>query len=258
MDEVDQILKNGNTIYNRWKVPLKREERALKTDVAIKASGADDDPSRHLDVSVDLPLDLISGQNAYYRLDDHTWTAFTGVAPYKLDPIFLGDLTFGIDTMAEFYHYVLPQLQLMFAVKLPQDRDLTKFLPSLPTVVFLLDYHEGTIYCDLATEIDDDIQKIKSLDDLPQLLGQKVVRVLTKYFTKFNPTGTRAAVLVDEGTNLLTTGVNTMQKNGITKATQAFNNLFKQPLTKVSVGMSIDSGLLKLNFGNDQLSANEI
>lgn len=258
MDEVDQILKNGNTIYNRWKVPLKREERALKTDVAIKASGADDDPSRHLDVSVDLPLDLISGQNAYYRLDDHTWTAFTGVAPYKLDLIFLGDLTFGIDTMAEFYHYVLPQLQSMFAVKLPQDRDLTKFLPPLPTVVFLLDYHEGTIYCDLATEIDDDIQKIKSLDDLPQLLGQKVVGVLTKYFTKFNPTGTRAAVLVDEGTNLLTTGVNTMQKIGITKATQAFNNLFKQPLTKVSVGMSIDSGLLKLNFGNDQLSANEI
>ena len=77
MDEVDQILKTGNTLYNRWKVPIKWEERALKAAVSIKANGADDDPSRYLDVSVDLPADLIRGQAAYYHLDDHTWKIYT-------------------------------------------------------------------------------------------------------------------------------------------------------------------------------------
>ena len=51
---------------------------------------------------------------------------------------------------------------------MPQDRDLSKFLPPLPTVVFLLDYHDEQIYCDLATEIDGKTQKIKKIDDLPQ------------------------------------------------------------------------------------------
>ncbi len=256
MDEVDQILKAGNTLYNQWKMPIKREERALKAAVSIKANGADDDPSRYLDVSVDL----IHGQAAYYRLDDHTWTAFTGIAPDKLDPVFpaTSNLIFGVDTMAEFYRYVLPKIQSIFSVEMPQDRDLSKFLPSLPTVVFLLDYHDEQIYCDLATETDGKTQKIKKIDDLPQFLMQRVERVLAKYFTKFNQTGTRAVLLVDEATNLLATGVNELQEIGITKATPAFNGLYKQPFTKVSVGISIDSGLLKLDFGDDQLTAKEI
>ncbi|MCC4381378.1 DEAD/DEAH box helicase [Limosilactobacillus reuteri] len=260
MDEVDQILKTGNTLYNRWKVPIKREKQVLKAAISIKANGADDDPSRHLGVSVDLPADLIHGHVAYYHLDDHTWTAFTGIAPDKLDPVFpvTSDLVFGVDTMAEFYRYVLPKLQSMFSVELPQDRDLSKFLPSLPTVVFLLDYHDEQIYCDLATETDGKTQKIKKIDDLPQFLMQRVERVLAKYFTNFNQTGTRAVLLVDEATNLLATGVNELQEIGITKATPAFNGLYKQPFTKVSVGISVDSGLLKLDFGDDQLTAKEI
>lgn len=260
MDEVDQILKTGNTLYNRWKVPIKREERALKAAVSIKANGADDDPSRYLDVSVDLPADLIRGQAAYYHLDDHTWTAFTGIAPDKLDPVFpvTSDLVFGVNTMSEFYRYVLPKIQSMFSVEMPQDRDLSKFLPPLPTVVFLLDYHDEQIYCDLATEIDGKTQKIKKIDDLPQFLMQRVEQVLAKYFTKFNQTWTRAVLLVDEATNLLATGVNELQEIGITKATPAFNGLYKQPFTKVSVGISVDSGLLKLDFGDDQLTAKEI
>lgn len=141
---------------------------------------------------------------------------------------------------------------------MPQDRDLSKFLPPLPTVVFLLDYHDEQIYCDLATEIDGKTQKIKKIDDLPQFLMQRVEQVLAKYFTKFNQTGTRAVLLVDEATNLLATGVNELQEIGITKATPAFNGLYKQPFTKVSVGISVDSGLLKLDFGDDQLTAKEI
>lgn len=262
-DEVDKILQAGGKLEGNYGVSIIRQEQELHPTVTVKAHGNNDDPHRQLTVTIDQQNDLIKGEKSYYQLTQNTWQAFTGVVPHELDRFFPTgqDLTFGTDTMTEFYQQVLPQLQNKFAVELPQNCDLSAFLPKVPTSVFLLDYHDQMIECKLALKIKGQTKRFTTVhfgDGVSRFLLNKIDRLIQTYFPHFDSQTATASVSLNDGQSFLTQGIDKFRQAGIVKATTAFNRLAHQPLTKMNVGVSIDSGLLKLDVSGDKLTSAEI
>lgn len=259
-DKFDKTIQAGGQFaIDQVDGKAERVIRHLRPTINIHSIGATSSPNRAIKVHIDLPDDLIRGQQKYYQVDSNQWYAYTGVSPSQLGGE--QDLTFGTSTMAEFYYQVLPQIEEQFAIKVPRPKLSRGFMAPLPRTVFFLDYHEGIVECRLAFAIGDKalaLQDCTSEEFVNERQIDEAIRHVKEYFDQYNPTSQVFELHIEDAGSFLEQGIDSYREYGIIKATAAFKKLYHRSETKVSVGMNLQTGLLNLTVKLGQLSPTEI
>lgn len=263
-DDVDLVLRKGGILNDdRLHVQLKRQEESFNPQVVVATEGKPDDPTRKITVNLQMPDDLIVGRDAYYKIDLGNWVAMTGVTPNELGrTMLLGrTLEFGTDTMTEFTQQVLPELQEQFNVKIKGNQDLDEFVPKVPQIIFLLDYRDQTIFCQLAVKQGDKLVALREVDPgtLPQSYLDRAISQIANYFRHGEGAQPDEIVLpLAEADDFLSGGWKDFKQAGEVRVTKEFDRLLHQPPTKLSVGVRLQSNLLDLDVTGNELSPEEV
>lgn len=263
-DELDQALQDGGQAYsNRMRLyPLERSEKQLQPRFFIEPHGESNDPQRYLTVSLGLPTNLIRGRNAYYDLNFNRWQVIADPQLRHLGALFNVEkgVQFGTDTMAEFYHRVLPKIAKQAEIKVEGNRDLDSFVPPLLEPMYLLDYQNEVVICRLGIKqgAHEAFLFGKDAPNISERLLKQMTTQVSQYFSECDPPTHTHLLPVTEADELLSSGVDQLRKSGIVKATPAFKRLLNKSVSHFTVNVRINSHLLDLKVDTDGLNLEEI
>ena len=244
-------------------------------------------------VSGFIPV-LIRGRSAQYILgtenlsrvsaqEVRTLSPFTAVA----DPSGYFRFQVGLDRLQEFYYRVLPVLQESTFVEISDlcGEEAASYLTPEPDFSFFLDYEKGILYCrcrvtygernlilkpasgggDEAREEDDTLTEPGSGEGLPELKHdteqeRRVGRVLREYFTQFSHRSNRYRKEMDEEEmfDFLVNGIPVLSRYGTVQGTDAFRRQKVRPVPQISVGVSVQSGIMDLSVTSRDVSREEL
>ena len=243
-------------------------------------------------VSGRIPV-LIYGQNGGYLLGNSSLSRLDSGEAKALKPFHgladqNGDFHFeiGAKNLQEFYYRVIPVLMDSPYVRFTDNAGelAEKILPPEPEFVFRLDLEEDKLTC--ACEVSYPGRKYRitphSGQDKPsgpadgaaagesagksadgyrdQLQEKRVAKVLSRYFDQYS---TRTHVYlrtVDDDLlfGFLHTGIADLERFGTVTGTDAFRRRRLIRMSSVTVGVSVESGLMDLSVTSPQLSEEEL
>ena len=218
------------------------------------------------------------GANSCYYLDGHNicqmpaeiYKKIKPLLDIKIDDFLMMDI--GRNYLSDFYHTILPEFKGIAQI-IENDSDvIDKFLTSDVEFTFYLDAEEGNITCKAAAQYGLNEYNVAECYGLnintarklqPERIFVKENEVLQNV-QKFLP-------YIQEDTGLfhcqkdedliydfMTQGVEQLALLGDFQATDAFQrvNVFRE--TKLTVGVSLSSGMLDLEVSSDEISRDEL
>ena len=163
--------------------------------------------------------------------------------------------------------------------------EAASYLTPEPDFSFFLDYEKGILYCrcrvtygernlilkpasgggDEAREEDDTLTEPGSGEGLPELKHdteqeRRVGRVLREYFTQFSHRSNRYRKEMDEEEmfDFLVNGIPVLSRYGTVQGTDAFRRQKVRPVPQISVGVSVQSGIMDLSVTSRDVSREEL
>ncbi|MDE6622147.1 MAG: SNF2 helicase associated domain-containing protein, partial [Lachnospiraceae bacterium] len=229
-----------------------------------------------IDVSCSMPEFYIGTTNACYIADDilyRTDIEVTNKIRPLLDLADGGQITFqiGRTKLTNFYYSMLPQLEEVFTVMEEDSEEIQKYLPPEVVFLFYLDAADGDITCRVTAKYGE--KECSVIDTVLTEPG-------TVYYESFRLEGREREIYfltrqifpyVDEARGLfcchceedsiyevLNSGVERLAALGEVRCTGAFKNLNIVRKMRMSVGVSVSSGLLDLEIDTENISREEL
>lgn len=176
-------------------------------------------------------------------------------------------LKIGRRDLNQFYHQVLPELG-KYAQIIEQDADvIEKYLVPEAKFSFFLDYEAGRITCEGKAHYGDNAYNLHSLlsekaiaDGRDREKEEQLLQLLRYYFNAIDAVNKTFVIEDDEEAmwTFLEKGVSQLMELGDVSSTDAFKRLKIRNKVNVSVGVSIDSGIMDLSITTNDFSLEEL
>lgn len=229
-----------------------------------------------IDVSCNMPEFYIGTIYACYIKNDilyKTDISVTNAIRPLLNRADGGEVNFqiGRTKLTDFYYSMLPQLEEVFTVMEEDSEEIHKYLPPEVEFLFYLDSVDGDITCYLTARYGD-----KECAVMDSVLAEP----FTTYYESFRLEGREREVFfltkqvfpyVDRERGLfccnyeedviydvLSGGVDRLAELGEVRCSGAFKNLNIVRTMRMSVGVSVSSGLLNLEINTENISREEL
>ena len=240
-------------------------------------------------VSGFIPV-LIQGRSGRYILGTENLSRISAkevraLAPFSAvaDPSGYFRFQVGFDRLQEFYYRVLPALRESSCVEILDlcTEEAEAYLSPEPDFTFFLDYENGILSCRCRVSYGekhlilkpssggaDEAQAEKaegtdnSYADLKHDTEQerRVGRVLREYFTQFSRRSDsyRKEMNEEEMFDFLVSGIPVLSRYGTVQGTDAFRRQRVRPAPQISVGVSVQSGIMDLSLTSRDVSREEL
>lgn len=229
-----------------------------------------------IDVTCNMPAFYIGAANAFYIKDDVLYKTDISVIN-KIRPLLDlsdgGQVNFqiGRGKLTDFYYSMLPQLEEVFTVMEEDSEEIHQYLPPEVIFSFYLDAEDGDITCRVTARYGE-----KECSVLESVLSDP----LTTYYESFRLEGREREIFfltkqifpyADKERDLfycnceediiydvLNSGVERLAELGEVHCTNAFKSLNIVRKMRMSVGVSVSSGLLDLEIDTENISREEL
>lgn len=176
----------------------------------------------------------------------------------------------GRNTLSNFYHNVLPQLQDIADITEENPEKFRQYLTPKAHFVFYLDMEDDNITCKISSFTvkksipyarpfsDNSIRTEQQFRDFPlenSVLGQ-AMEWLPYYDADFDVL--HCAGEEDLVYHMMESGTDALMELGEVRCTNRFRSKHTLKTVKVSVGVSLSGGLLDLNISTDDISSQEL
>ena len=176
----------------------------------------------------------------------------------------------GRNTLSNFYHNVLPQLQDIADITEENPEKFRQYLTPKAHFVFYLDMEDDNITCKISSFygqkeyslckafFDNSIRTEQQFRDFPlenSVLGQ-AMEWLPYYDADFDVL--HCAGEEDLVYHMMESGTDALMELGEVRCTNRFRSKHTLKTVKVSVGVSLSGGLLDLNISTDDISSQEL
>ena len=273
----DAVEYEDKTSEKRGKAQLSCKEGTPKLTMQIRRSRIGRKKEFHgIDVSCNMPEFFIGAASACYIKDNVLYKTDIEVTD-KIRPLLAmsngGQINFqiGRSKLTDFYYSMLPQLEEVFTVMEEDSEEIHKYLPPEVVFVFYLDSVNGDITCRLTARYGE-----KECSVIASVLSDPV----TSYYESFRLEGREREVFFltkqvfpyadkerdlfycgceeDSIYEVLNNGVERLAELGEVRCTNAFKSLNIVRKMRMSVGVSVSSGLLDLEIDTENISREEL
>lgn len=176
----------------------------------------------------------------------------------------------GRNHMAEFYYHVLPQLKDVVEISEVNSNKFRTYLPPEVYFIFYLDAEDQNVTCRARARYGN--QEVSVLDNLDDYRSdemepfrdvgreQEVLYLLMKWLpgVDLERDELHCAGQEEKIYRLAEQGVEALLELGEVRCTNRFRNMRVVKRMKVSVGVSVSSGLLNLNLSTDNIPQEEL
>ncbi len=233
----------------------------------------DDDVFHGVCVSCRVPELIYGVKNGYYIQDDVLYQAdkefLERVKPIVSQPTMEGEVIFSVgrNRLADFYHSVLPQIRDIVDVIEEHPEEIEPYLPPEVEFIFYLDAENGNITCIPKARYGDKEFSILEyaqegrLDAFRQSVREdEILCLVSKWFPYLDEKKLEFHCGKEEEVmyQVLTKGMDALFSLGEVRCTQRFSNMKVMRKMKLSVGISVSSGLLDLEIGADDIPREEL
>ncbi len=219
--------------------------------------------------------DFFEGEKAAYYIEDgylkKVDEEFTEKARLLFASASEGELSFSVGRkkLQDFYYNMLPQLADIVEIRERHREEIEKYLPPEVSFVFYLDSNQGNIECRVHAIYGErelsilDTIEADSEEDYSFRMRSREEEILFQLQALF-PYYDKAKDMIHCGNeetlifNVLMEGLDILAELGEMQCTQAFKNMNVVQKVKVSVGVSIQNGMLDLDIISDELSHKEL
>lgn len=224
-------------------------------------------------VSGQMP-DLSHGKEAAYYVED---SFLNRISPERMaellpfpEPAGDGSLSFTIGrrNLSHFCYSVLPWLKQIADVTETEPEAVEACLPPQVHFTFYLDAEKEAVVCQAKASYGDQLtvglMRLEAGEILPDPLRdcdreQAAVQTVLEYFPVMAAEGTFYSEKTDDAAfHILNTGLDELLALGEVQTTDRFRRLGIRTAPKVSVGVSLNSGLLELTISADSLTNEEL
>ena len=168
------------------------------------------------------------------------------------------------EDMFFFYNNIIPEISA-YASIIPENIDLSKFDMPTPEVSFYLDlnpFGELSAKCEILYG-DRKINPFTKSEDFTfrdEILEHNIKTTLLKYFSSFNEADGSFSISEEEDSffEFANLGTEDLQGFGQVFASDSFKRLSIRKPPKISVGLSLASNILELEFFSDEFNLKEL
>lgn len=276
LDE-DGVEFEDRDAAQKTKVTLHRRKGNPQVTMRIADAGRKNDREFHgIAVSGVLPQLYYGMDTAYYIGGDGFYRAEESFLK-KIEPLTVvseGDsfsFLVGRNHMAEFYYRVLPQLQDIVTVTETNPRRFRSFLPPDVQFVFYLDARDGDLVCRAVArygEKEEQLLDVSATNRRGKALApyrnaareNEVLFVVMCWFSEIDEKQGELCCGGDERRiyEVMAHGTEKLMELGEVRCTKRFLGYHVVNRVKVSVGVSVSSGLLDLTVATEDIPPDEL
>ena len=220
--------------------------------------------------------EVMEGTEAVYFLEDHREKivlcrtereAIEGLLPLYNMSNDSGEIQFNIGRkhLADFYYRFLPEFKKYGSVKGAESRDILQYLPPEAKFAFYLDADEENLTCEIKAVYGENTVDMTycggSAEDFRDLFKEhEIMDQVMQYFPEVDESGSvfhcgREEALIYQ---VLDQGIEALMTLGEVNSTDRFKRLSIRRMPKVSVGVSMESGLMDLSITLDDMTNEEL
>ncbi len=281
LDEFYKLLSDETVEYDNkddWekkKQVLSCAKRNPKVTMTISAGNLEEDRNFHgIKVEGNLP-DLYMGTDAAYYISADNLFQVDKAFLERIEPLvnLAAENKFsflvGRNNMSEFYYRVLPQLQDIVKITEKEPEKIHSYLLPEEHFVFYLDAENQNITCgvyavygkkemnvlDNISKQPDGIEPFRNMDDEEEVLYQAM-----KFFPEIDWKREELHCGGEEELvyEVMEHGTQKLMDLGEVRCTQRFRGYHSVKPVKVSVGVSVSSGLLELDIATEDIPQSEL
>lgn len=167
--------------------------------------------------------------------------------------------------LADFYYRFLPEFKKYGSVKGAESRDILQYLPPEAKFAFYLDAEEENLTCEIKAVYGENTVDVTcrggSAEDFRDLFKEhEIMDQVMQYFPEIDESGSvfhcgREEALIYQ---VLDQGIEALMTLGEVNSTDRFKRLRIRRMPKVSVGVSMESGLMDLSITLDDMTHEEL
>lgn len=278
LDELYDLL-DGDTIEMEdkdigGKYTLRMEERNPRVSMTIRKNDISSRRTFHgITVDCKIPHLYYGVRKAYYisqdalcRLQEEFERRIHLLAELGED----GSLTFqvGRNSISQFYHNVLPQLEGVVDIQEENGEEIETYLMPKAEFVFYLDAENGNMSCRIDARYGD--RQVSVLDYMDaegakerfrdMMKEQEILYLVTQWFPVYDPVEKVLHCDCDEELmyQILDRGVDALLNLGEVQCTRRFSGMNINRRVRVSVGISVSRNLLDLRISTEDVPPEEL
>lgn len=280
LDDVFELLFQGDKqvvfqdkIYGGRKQMLMLKEKTLKLQLAITGDYDNNNVLRGISIYGEIP-DTYKGENSYYYIEENEFCRISQPVSERISPLldisFDGQIQFeiGRKAMAEFYYHMVPMLSEYVEFIEDEDLSIEEYLPSKPKFSFYLDAETEVLICDARVTYGEQeylLYELVAEHTLPEELRdvgaeEEACYHILRYFDQLDKE--RGVFMCDyEEENVfavLENGVNEFLHMGEVYCTERLKRISIRKKTPLSVGVSLESGIMNLEISSEDYSRDEL
>lgn len=171
----------------------------------------------------------------------------------------------GRKNLADFYYRFIPEFKKMGKMKGADNQEVLQYLPPEAKFSFYLDAEEENITCEVKAVYGENSVVVSAFGDTSEdfrdtFKESEIVGEVSEYFPEVNETGQifHCGREMDNIYRVLNEGVEALMALGEVNSTERFKKLNIRRMPKVSVGVSLESGLMDLTVTLDEMSREEL
>ena len=220
--------------------------------------------------------ELFHGMDSSYFIQDDSFCKTEPAFMEKVRPLTAlsrnGEFHFqmGRNTLSNFYHNVLPQLQEVADITEENPEKFRQYLTPEAHFVFYLDMENDNVICKVSAFygkrefsvgkllLHEDISPDQQFRDFP--LENSVLDQTMEWLPYYDPDFDVLHCNHDEELSyqIVESGTAALMELGEVRCTNRFRSRHTLKTVKVSVGVSVSGGLLDLNISTDDISSQEL
>ena len=220
--------------------------------------------------------ELFQGMDSAYFIQDDNFCKTEPAFMAKVRPLTElsrnGEFHFqmGRNTLSNFYHNVLPQLQEVADITEENPEKFRQYLTPEAHFVFYLDMENDNVICKVSAFygkrefsvgkllLHDDVSPDQQFRDFP--LESSVLDQTMEWLPYYDPDFDVLHCNHDEELiyQIMESGTAALMELGEVRCTNRFRSRHTLKTVKVSVGVSVSGGLLDLNISTDDISSQEL
>ena len=170
--------------------------------------------------------------------------------------------TIGRNDLSRFYHTVLPMLRSCAEVTEIQQEAVVPYVPPKPAFAFCLDYENNTVLMRPLAIYGETEYPLYEGEMLNRDAGaeSRVAERIAPLFTEWDPVSKEYVLETDEERLycFLTEDLDRLSELGEIRATERFSALRVRRRWKLTVGVSLESGVLDLSLLSEDLNQEEL
>ena len=216
--------------------------------------------------------EAMEGSEAVYFLEDHREKIvlrrteredIEGLLPLYNMAEDSGQIQFNIGRkhLADFYYRFLPEFKKYGSVKGAESRDILQYLPPEAKFAFYLDADEENLTCEIKAVYGENTVDVTcregSAEDFRDLFKEhEIMDQVLQYFPEVDESGQTFHCGREEDWiyHVLDQGIEALMALGEVNSTDRFKRLSIRRMPKISVGVSMESGLMDLSITLDDMT----